>query len=101
MFKANGLLAQLCHQQLNCRHRYERCCNRDNSLHREGSVFPVPLFAFSVPIIRLELLYLAFQPYTLKTTSFLVNRLGGTPQPWLDRAGRAGISSTSRLDLKR
>jgi hypothetical protein len=37
----------------------------------------------------------------LKTTSFLVRRPDGTPPPWLDRADRAGISSTSRLDLKR
>ena len=37
----------------------------------------------------------------LKTTSFLVIQPGGTPRPWLDRAGRAGILSTSRLDLKR
>ena len=39
--------------------------------------------------------------YVLKTTSFLVKRPSGTPQPCLDRAGRAGISSTIRLDLMR
>jgi hypothetical protein len=36
-----------------------------------------------------------------KTTSFLVSQPGGTPRPWLDRAGRAGISSTNRRNLKR
>lgn len=45
-------------------------------------------------------LYLFFVSI-LKTTSFLVKRPSGIPQLWLDRAGRAGISSTNRRDLKR
>jgi serine/threonine protein kinase len=48
-----------------------------------------------------DLAFIAMEYVELKTTRFLVSQPGETPRLWLDRAGRAGISSTSRLDLKR
>jgi GrpB-like predicted nucleotidyltransferase (UPF0157 family) len=59
--------------------------------------------AFNIALVRACPAFALFRhDFTLlKTTSFLVSQPGGTPRPWLDRAGRAGISSTNRRNLKR
>jgi DNA replication protein DnaC len=58
-------------------------------------------FARQPGVNRKQIRGFAELEFILKTTRFLVSQPGETPRLWLDRAGRAGISSTSRLDLKR